>query len=1666
MKRIITLVFFCAIFQYSSAQMWNGVDTLYGNEWIDFDQSYYKIMVANDGIYRVSQQSLVDQGIPVGSINGNEFELYRLGESQPIYVTTQGTFGTDDYIEFYGVRNRSELDEYLFQNPELEMANTEYSLFTDSTAYFLTWSSSPNANNIQNISNDLSNAPSSAEPFCLYEMAEIFSDHHAEKRFPNFVYYSSFGMTEGFVGPANAINIVNIEAEQPYLSGPTAKLNTRSISNNFTDLNPNHSHTISVNGSLLAQDDFVNAKVIAKELDVQSSGLGNPIEVKFESIFNNNDKQKVAFVKLKYPRTFDFSGKNSIEFSMPSSNGYQLLEITNFDITGDNPILYDVTNGTRLETTVSGSTIQVALPASSEERKMILVNPVAGINNVDVKAVDFIDYTQVDANYIILSNSSLYDDPVTGLNWVQEYADYRGSTAGRSFDVVNVDVQQLYDQFGYGINRHHISIRNFGHFVNKEWTNPEHMFILGKGRVYSEIRKESEIQEAIANNTFHVPTFGGGNGSDNLLLSTNVTEYPIFSIGRLAAKTPKDIQIYLDKVVIQESNQNGPQTIESKEWRKRVLHLGGGNTQEQPRFRGYLEQFESKIIGNKFGGEVTSFFKTSSDPIQISLSDQITELIDDGVSLITTFGHASINGFDFSIDNPSSYNNEGRYPVFISLGCYSGQIHSGLEGISEQFILEEKKGAIVFFASTGISFEPSLKIYGNEFYRQLADKSYGLTIGEIARQTAQETNTSIGYLAGIITLHGDPALVVSLGQGPDYVVDSETVTFSPNPISIQLDTFEMSFDVVNIGARVGEKMLVEVIQELPDGTQHNIIVDSIDAPSYRKTLKYRVPPLGNDALGANKFLIEIDKGNAIVELPDPVAEQNNRLVNDAGVEGVVVHFISNEVVPIFPRDFGIVGEQNVTLKASTSSPFLEEQKYVFQIDTTEFFDSPFLKTFEVDQKGGVLRWTPNISYQNEEVYYWRVSPEENPDVGGFIWRNHSFVFLNGESDGWNQSHFYQYQKDQYTNIELLDNREFEFIKDFKDFKVTNRVVEPPYIERCRVFINSSRWAQYSGYPDAFVGVLVMDSVEIVPWFNFPNNPYGATFVANNTRALFAFRTNNVLQRENLIDFLTNDVPTGSYVLVWTLHEKGFSYKPEDWADDVTTLGTSIFDLLEAEGATQVRELEDTGPKPYIFAYKKGGGAIEEVMAANEDEVLESTFAIAGNWNSGSFESTTIGPASNWNSLQWQTSGTDNPSDNFSVSVYGIDANGQDSLLHENIMAFDTTLNHINAEEFPYLKLRYYAQDTIQKTPAQLDFWRVLYDGIPEVAINSANHFVVSNDSLTQGEKFRVEVGLENVSIYPTDSLLVSYTIKDLANNETNFLKRYRPMAVGDTIIASFETETINFSNVNTFEIFANPAFDQPEETLVNNVGFFDFFIETDKRNPLLDVTFDGVHIMDGDLVSSRPSILITLKDENQFLALDDPELVKIYLKSPNEPEVRQIFVDGDTLTFIPGDINSGNKSQLLFQPHLLDDGNYFLIVQAQDKSGNQSGALDYKITFEVINKSSITNVLNYPNPFSTSTQFVFTLTGDEIPEDMKIQIYTISGRIVREIRQEELGPIHVGNNLTDAWDGTDEFGQRLANGVYLYRVVSRRSNDESFEHRNTNADRFFKNGFGKLVIIR
>tara|TARA_B110000093_G_C12844283_1_gene356595 strand:- start:428 stop:940 length:513 start_codon:yes stop_codon:yes gene_type:complete len=162
----------------------------------------------------------------------------------------------------------------------------------------------------------------------------------------------------------------------------------------------------------------------------------------------------------------------------------------------------------------------------------------------------------------------------------------------------------------------------------------------------------------------------------------------------------------------------------------------------------------------------------------------------------------------------------------------------------------------------------------------------------------------------------------------------------------------------------------------------------------------------------------------------------------------------------------------------------------------------------------------------------------------------------------------------------------------------------------------------------------------------------------------------------------------------------------------------------------------------------------------------------------------------------------------------------------------------------------------------------------------------------------------------------------------------------------------------------------------------------------------------------------------------------------------------------------GEKAILEYSPKDLASGKYRLAVRVRDASGNESSELSYVINFEVIREASITNIYPYPNPFTTSMKFVYTLTGEQVPDYMKIQIMTVTGKVVREITQDEMGLIKIGNNISQfTWNGTDEYGDQLANGVYLYKVVAK-INGEDIQTRESAGDKFFTQGLGKIYLMR
>ena len=683
--------------------MWVGQDTLYGNEWIDYSKTYYKIKLANDGLYRIEYQALSDAGFPVTTTAADAIRLYHNGVEVPLYISTDGVLSPGDFLEFFGEKNKNALDQHLFEDPESQLVNPRFSLFNDTASYFLVVEAGGVPMRYENLDNDLNNIPP-ADEYAFFEDQTTFSSHHVKRRIANEITYSWFD-GNGF-GRTSTSSSVSLSADNLYVTGPNAVLKYRYA----CDLGPHHQQ-VWIDDQPVVSDSFSGWQVVERSIVLDNGEIDGSVDFKLETKLGGSDRHTLAFVSLIFPGAFQFDQLKESRFSLfnkPTGNYFELNDFSG----GSEVVLLDTRNKLRLNLLEDASVWKGFLPSVGDSLRPVFVAGSGAINTVtQLEPVNFRNFTSADANFILLSNSTLND----GSDPVAAYKNYRSSPAGGAFSVAEVDIQELYNQFAYGQDFHPIAIRNFVHFIHKEWTEPRHLLIIGKGLEYPLFRKSAD-QQMYADSLFFIPMYGTPGSDMPFAMERNRLSKPLLNIGRLAVTNSKQIFDYLDKLQSHESQvQHADQNLENRAWMKRVLHLSGGLAGEASAIKSFVNSMESVIETNRFGGDVHTFYKTSNDPVQVSAYNQILDLVNDGLGIWMFYGHSSSNAIDFDIGSVDVYNNKGRYPLMMIMGCFSGICSNRQQGLGEQFVLAPERGAIAYFASVYFSYSDALSQFGHTF---------------------------------------------------------------------------------------------------------------------------------------------------------------------------------------------------------------------------------------------------------------------------------------------------------------------------------------------------------------------------------------------------------------------------------------------------------------------------------------------------------------------------------------------------------------------------------------------------------------------------------------------------------------------------------------------------------------------------------------------------------------------------------------------------------------------------------------------------------------------------------------------------------------------------------------------------------------------------------------
>jgi hypothetical protein len=206
----------------------------------------------------------------------------------------------------------------------------------------------------------------------------------------------------------------------------------------------------------------------------------------------------------------------------------------------------------------------------------------------------------------------------------------------------------------------------------------------------------------------------------------------------------------------------------------------------------------------------------------------------------------------------------------------------------------------------------------------------------------------------------------------------------------------------------------------------------------------------------------------------------------------------------------------------------------------------------------------------------------------------------------------------------------------------------------------------------------------------------------------------------------------------------------------------------------------------------------------------------------------------------------------------------------------------------------------------------------------------------------------------------------------------------------------------------------------NNIG-------GDNQGPEIKAWLNDEKFVNGGVTNENPILIVKLNDSSGINTAGIGIGHDIVATLDNDN--RQYFILND---FYEADLNSFQQGSIHFQLPALKAGPHSLKIKAWDVLNNSS---EHIIEFNVAKDDELvlSHVLNYPNPFTTRTQFWFEHNRPAQDLRVKVEIFTITGKLIKTVKQTIN---NAGNRSSEVeWNGLDEYGDKVARGVYLYKLT-------------------------------
>ncbi|NOZ57597.1 MAG: hypothetical protein GXO73_12510, partial [Calditrichaeota bacterium] len=583
------------------------------------------------------------------------------------------------------------------------------------------------------------------------------------------------------------------------------------------------------------------------------------------------------------------------------------------------------------------------------------------------------------ADYLIITHQRF-------LPAAKRLADYRRAHNG--FRVAVVDVQDIYDEFNYGIKDPE-AIRDFVTYAFWKWRKPSLRFLLLLGDASWDFHGTSEG----ARYRDFVPSFGKPVSDSRFVCVDGPDDkLPDLAAGRIALTTLEEAQRVVDKIIEYEQQPPSP-------WVKRVLLISGGfdhfeqglfGTQNRRLAEAYLSAPPASLTWSMVSKKTEGYYEGEG-------REDIARAINRGVLWVNFIGHAGSRTWDlmYHHQDVDELENAPAYPFVTSMTCHTARFANPYqESFGEHFVDAPERGAIGFLGTSGWGYvhqdelylEKILKVAFRDSVRPLGDIVW---LAKLAYWSTIGDGTLSQTMVDQYTLLGDPAVALALPKRPDLSIGPEDLAVRPARPSLRDSVISVRLRIHNYGLATPGSVSVSLV-DLPE--------NAASVPVYLGKL----PPLGyEDSLSTDWHLPPQPGRHVLVaevqaDSSEEVSLGNNRAeleieVSEAGAE------------MRWPPPFALLPAGRTLKLQLALDPDVFGKKVEAELDTSEGFDSPFLRRTELVTSSGqrIAQWDPGELSPGK--YWWRFRLVSVGDTSEWSSGTFRVGHLASGNTGWAQS---------------------------------------------------------------------------------------------------------------------------------------------------------------------------------------------------------------------------------------------------------------------------------------------------------------------------------------------------------------------------------------------------------------------------------------------------------------------------------------------------------------------------------------------------------------------------------------------------------------------------------------------------------------------------------------